>query len=392
MKLGIFFTIGSGFKDQKKSGQDKRFIEYYLKRYNENFKKVYVFSYLKEKQRLPKNCYLIDNKYHLNRFIYAFFIPLLNFKKIKGIDVFRVMQLTGVVPALIVKLLFNKPFVFTYGFNYEQIAKIQGQKIRPLLIKILEKLALKFCSAVIITNKQNEQYLIKKYSQINLNYIPNGVNIDQFKPSSSIIPALPCLAGRQAAGRQQSRLRQGFGGQASTRILFVGRLEKEKNLFNLVKAVALLSPRYQIQLIFIGRGTLKNQLQSVAKEFRVKLKIIDKVPHYLLPKYYQEADIFCLVSFSEGAVKTLLEAMSCGLPCLVSRYPGAEEFIDKKEILLTDFDAKKIADNLEILIKNNQLKKILGQNARKKIVENYDITTLLKKESDLLKQIANLKK
>ncbi|GAI46263.1 unnamed protein product, partial [marine sediment metagenome] len=175
-------------------------------------------------------------------------------------------------------------------------------------------------------------------------YIPNGVDINKFKP-------------------KKSAMKQ-FNNEAMN-ILSVARLEKQKNLDSLIKAVALLKSKDKISLLFIGSGSLRVQLIKLAKDLRVNLKIIDRVSHDRIVKYYQRADIFCLLSFLEGQPKALLEAMACGLSCLIGKYVGSEEF--KKEVLITGFKTKEIAHNLERLTKDINLRKNLTRNARKRI-------------------------
>jgi len=365
MNLGILLPIGSSLTDQKKTGQDKRFIEYYLKNYNRFFEKIFIFSYGKEKFSFPSKCFLVANKFSLNRFLYSFLLPFLNFKMIREIDVFRVMQLTGTIPAILTKIFFQKKFVFTYGYDYVAFAKLEGQKIRPILLKLLEKIAMKVCSGAIVTTKILEKKLQKKYPKIKLFYLPNGVDIKKFKPRSPITNhQLPI-----------------------TKLLFVGRLEKQKNLKNLIEVVALLKNKNKISLLFIGQGKLKLQLLKLAKNLGVNLKISNPVSHIKLVKYYQRADIFCLPSFLEGQPKVLLEAMACGLPCLVGNYAGVEEFQNKKEILTTGFKANQIAYNLEKLIKNQKLKKTLSRNSRKRVEKDFDIDKLLLKEINILRNV-----
>ncbi|GAI24781.1 unnamed protein product, partial [marine sediment metagenome] len=75
-------------------------------------------------------------------------------------------------------------------------------------------------------------------------------------------------------------------------------------------------------------------------------------------------------------------------PCLVGKYLGAEEFGDKKEVLITGFKPRQIAKNLESLIKNFGLRKKLSFNARKRIKKDFDINELLKKEIRFLKNFS----
>lgn len=372
MNLGIFLPIGSSFQDLKKSGQDQRFINYYLKKYQKHFKKIYIFSYKKEKVKLPKNCFLIANHYQLHRFFYSFFMPFMRRRIIQNIDIFRVMQLNGVLPAVLAKVLYNKKFIFTYGYDYLSMARLRRQWLAVILLKILELLAFKFGSGAIIPVKAILQNLKKKYPYFNLYYLPNGVDINRFKFKSSKL---------KTAGKSQKLIR----------LLFVGRLEKEKNLINLLKAVSFLKNKYKIKLFFIGQGSYKEKLIKTGKELEVNLKIVKPVPHSQLVGFYHQADIFCLPSYLEGNSKVLLEAMACGLPCLVGKYPTIREFRNRFELLLTGFKAKEISRQLEKLINNYSLRQKLGLNARKKIEKFFDIKKILKKEINILKNFVDSK-
>jgi len=376
MQLGIFLTIGSSFQDMKKSGQDKRFVNYYLKKYNQKFKNVYIFSYHKEKYSLPENCQLIGNKYRLHRFLYTFLMPFIHWKKIKKTDVFRVMQMTGAVPAVLSKLFFRKPFIVTYGYAYVQFAKLENQKIRAFLIKLARGFILKQAHKVIVTTRQIKEQLKKKYPKSNIVYIPNGINTSHFKFS----PITPSKRWSSSGRNHKSQI---------TKVFFVGRLEKQKNLKNLIKAVAKVKDEYKIKLLFIGRGSQKDKLVELAEKMGVSLRIIDNVPHNEIAEYYRSADVFCLLSLKEGHPKVLLEAMACGLPCLVSKKEWALEFRDKKEVLKTAVGVSDIVEKLKMLIRNKRLQEVLSKNARKKVVKDYNINKLLKKEIFILQKVMN---
>jgi len=375
MKLGILLPLGSSLKEQEKSGQRSRFTDYYLDKYRREFNQVYVFSYKDEKAKLFENCLLIPNKYQLPRFLYAFCLPFIHRQMIKKVDVLRVMQMPGAIPALIAKLFFKKPFIVTYGYDYVQFARLEGQKIRPVFLKLLEKIVLNQAEGVIVTTKQIKSRLKKKCPLVKLIYLPNGVDINKFKSLSS--PLAPPGGNRGRAKARGSRFK----------VLFVGRLERQKNLESLVKAVSLLSREHKIKLLFIGQGRQKSQLIKLAEKKGVDLKIIDRLPHDQLVEYYHQADIFCLPSLAEGQPKVLLESMACGLPCLVARKPWSKEFRDKEEVLKTEIGFKDISRNLKALIKNQGLRERLSIQAREKVEKEFDINKLLVKEIKCLKKI-----
>lgn len=364
MKLGILLSLGSSFSDQKKSGQDKRFVDYYLKKYNQFFEEINIFTYQNESYPLPEKCYLISNKENVQRFFYSFLLPIIHRNLIKKLDVFRVMQLTGVIPAILINIIYRKPFIFTYGYNYSEFSKLEGYLIRPLLYKILELLAFNFTSGVIVTTKSMEDKLKNKYPRTNIIYIPNGVDINQFIPRNK----LPAVSSQQSVNK----------------ILFVGRLEWQKNLVNLIKAISLFPAKFNIKLLFIGQGSMKKVLENLAKKLKVNLTIINKIPHNQIVKYYQRADIFVLPSYIEGHPKVLLEAMACSLPCLVSQFIGAREYINEKEIMITDFSSIAISNNLKRLIEDNRLKERLGIHARLRIEKDFDINKLIREEISIL--------
>lgn len=364
MKLGVLLPIGSSLANLRKTGQETRFLKYYLENYSRAFDRTAVFSYERESHRLLKNAFLIPNENKEHRFIYSFLMPFVHRRIIKAIDVFRVMQLSGCLPAILIKIFFKKPFFATYGYDYSAFAMLEGRYLRAGMLKILEKICFKLATGVFVTNIKTKKKLKQKYPQARLIYLPNGVNLKKFKPKT---PKLK------------------ISRKDEINILTVARLVKQKNLDNLIKAAALLKNKYKLRLVFIGEGKLRLQLIELAKKEGVKLKVIKRVMHQRLVSFYHQADIFCLPSYQEGQPKALLEAMACGLPCLIGDYEGAREFKNRLELLITGFKVKEINLNLEKLLKDFELQKKLSQNGRKRIERDFEIEKILAKEIKILK-------
>ena len=357
MNLGLILAIGESFSSLKKQGQDTLVVGQNLKAYSKYFDKVIVFSYVKEKYHLHKNNELIENKFNLHRYIYAPFLPVINFRKFKECDVLRGLQITGGIPCVLARVFLKKPFVVNYGYDYEQVAKLEGKKILAFFYKIIIFIVVKFADAVIITSPSLRSK-IEKYSPRKIELIPNSVDTKLFSP----------------VNKKRKNVQ---------RIMFVGRLEKQKNLFSLAAAVSALE--YKLKLIFIGDGNQKSKLLKFASRKKVDLEIIKPVPHDKLPSFLNSADIFVLPSFIEGHPKILLEAMSIGLPCIGSNVEGIREIIShNKNGIITQTDSKSIRNGLLKLLGNKSLQKRLGQNARKFVVNNFDSRLLLEKETNLL--------
>src|SRR3989338_100625 len=357
MNLGLILAIGESFSSLKKQGQDTLVVGQNLKAYSRHFDKVIIFSYAKEKYHLHKNNELIENKFNLHRYIYAPFLPVINFRKFKECDVLRGLQITGGIPCVLARIFFKKSFVVNYGYDYEQVAKLEGKKILAFFYKIIIFIVVKFADAVIITSPSLRSK-IEKYSTRKIELIPNSVDTKLFSP----------------VNKKRKNVQ---------RIMFVGRLEKQKNLFSLAAAVSALE--YKLKLIFIGDGNQKSKLLKFASRKKVDLEIIKPVPHDKLPSFLNSADIFVLPSFIEGHPKVLLEAMSIGLPCIGSNVEGIREIIShNKNGIITQTDSKSIRNGLLKLLGNKSLQKRLGQNARKFVVNNFDSRLLLEKETNLL--------
>lgn len=364
MNLGVFLSSGSSFCKLAKKGRDE-LLKSYLIKYCQAFDKVFVFSYDNEKRTdLPSNCYLIANRFNLPRAIYSFFLPFLNRKYLKDCHVLRVMQLTGAIPAILAGKIYHIPVIATYGYDYQKFALIEKKLLSYWFLKFLEPIILKNLNAIITTASFLDKKIRKKTDKP-IYLIPNSVNTQLFKPKKKIF--------------NQKRIK----------ILGVARLEKQKNLTKLLKAINLSKYKKNIYLTIIGKGSQKNHLIQLAQRYSLNLKILEGIPYNKMPKFYQETDIFCLVSLIEGHPKALLEALSCGLPCLVSKNQGNLSIIeDKKNGLVTSNKISEIREKIDLLVKDSDLRKKLAKEGRKRAKKDFDRLKLLAREIKIIRKFS----
>jgi N,N'-diacetylbacillosaminyl-diphospho-undecaprenol alpha-1,3-N-acetylgalactosaminyltransferase len=113
------------------------------------------------------------------------------------------------------------------------------------------------------------------------------------------------------------------------------------------------------------------------------------VPNERLPELLNAADVFVLPSQREGHPKVLLEAMSCGLPCVGADVEGIREVIqDGENGLLCSLTPKDMADKIYRLFSDPDLALRLGQAARHFVEANFDLDILLEKETRYLYSVA----
>lgn len=361
MNLGLVLAIGESLGDLKKKGQLKRLINYNVKSYSRHFDKVYIFSYKNDKNyKLPRNCTLVSNEKKMNRFVYSLCLPFIKNKEFKDCDVIRGLQITGGIPAIVAKMFFGKKFAINYGYSYTKFARIENKKLQSYLFKVIEMPMLKAADKVIVTSSEIYSNLSKKINKKKLSLIPNGVDSTLFKP----------LYAKKSSGFT---------------VMFIGRLERQKNLENLVLAAERIS---KIKIILVGDGSLKARLKLLSKRKKVAVKIIPPVDYEEIPKKLSMADVFAFPSLVEGNPKILLEAMSCQKAVMGSNVEGIRELIINKYTgILTGVDSGSIRSGL-VRLMDAKLREKLGKQARKFVTKNYDIDKLLEKENQLLLLLA----
>jgi glycosyltransferase involved in cell wall biosynthesis len=369
MILGLLPEIRGGLGALAQSGQHSRFVDGYLKPYTRAFDEIRYFSYRVESledytddaEVRASVRLLAGTRWH--PWAYAFAMPIRYARELRGCSVLRVFQATGVIPALAAKWRFGVPFVTTYGFPSRTLRR---SWVSGGLRARVEALGLRYADGVIVPTPELRNDIERRVGDpAAIHLIPNGVDTTRFAPGARTPP----------------------GG---THVLYVGRLSPEKNLETLVAAAAKLAPRLEARLTFVGDGPLRERLRAAAAELGVRLELVPSVDHRELPRVYAGADVFVLPSFTEGHSKVLIEAMSCGLPCIASDIVANRSVLADGDagVLFDSHDAGALAARLEQILGQRRLTDALGHRARQRVLAHYDLATLVAREIDLLRRVA----
>jgi glycosyltransferase involved in cell wall biosynthesis len=372
--VGVLPALGSGLTDLARTGQHERLLGYDLTHYAAAFERVLYFSYFDESAveftrdaALLARLRVVPKRGRWPNRLYTLVLPLVHRREMRRCGVLRVLQFTGVIPALIARRLYGIPFAVTYGYHYGEVARLSGSRWKPWLLRLLERVAFPRAAAVIVTSREMERRLAAHPARPRLAYFPNGVDLDRFAPATR--------------GPAERPWRQ---------VLYAGRLEGEKNVARLIDALALVREP-PVRLVVVGAGKLRGALARRARDAGVDVTFRGVVAHGEMPRLFADADCFVLPSLTEGHPKVLIEAMACGLPCAASARGGIPSMIEDEVtgLLFDPEDSGDIARAVSRLLMDEPLAKRLGARARAAAVAQYDARVWLSREAAFVRSLAD---
>lgn len=177
--------------------------------------------------------------------------------------------------------------------------------------------------------------------------IPNGVDVDKFRPSEAKSTDHPL------------------------RVVCAARLIERKGQHHLIRATKQLADAsVHINVDLVGTGDSLNAFKELAKDLRVddRVHFLGYVPRERIAQNYAEADVFVLPSFYEGMSLAALEALASGLPLLLTRTGGTRDLVEEGVNGLTfDWaDVNQLAAHLHRLALNRDLAWQMGTASRQR--------------------------
>ena len=173
-------------------------------------------------------------------------------------------------------------------------------------------------------------------------------------------------------------------------MLCVGRLTPAKGQHVLLQACCLLRERnVPFHVTFVGDGPSRPSLEAAARDLGIDdaEAFAGVVGQGQILAYYNQADVFVLPSFAEGLPVVLMEAMSAGLPCVSTRIAGIPELIEDgtNGVLTSAADSKGLADRLETLLSDPDLRVRLGERARETVELRYTLERSCRRMAELFR-------
>lgn len=251
-----------------------------------------------------------------------------------------------------------------------------GGKISKLLgLGERRKKTINDISAYISISEEITRMLIKEGALPDkIHAIPNGVDIDRF-----------C----QPESEEKIALRKKYGVNNVFTILFVGGISARKQPMMLAEMLnnCVQLQGMNIQVVMVGPDRSKNNEIGKIKKYVSDNNLDDHFfyfDHTNVPEdFYKLSDVFCLPSLQEGMSNALLEAMSSGLPCLVTPISGSTDLVDDGVNGKFITNLEELVNQISKLNSNHELLIRYGEHARHKIEAGFSRESVYKRHIEL---------
>lgn len=211
---------------------------------------------------------------------------------------------------------------------------------------------------VIFSQIQKELLSSMGVAEAKIAVIPNGVDTVKYCPGFNHV---------------KSRVKAEFN--AERLFIYQGRIAPEKNVESLLRAWKQADMDSSSKLLIVGDGNLRASLEPFygSELGIIWLGFIAEESRRI--ELLQGADAFILPSLVEGLSLSLLEAMSCGLACLATNVGADGEVLAKGAgvIINTKTVRTQLKSLLPLLQDHPELTTLLGQKARKRVLERYTL-------------------
>jgi glycosyltransferase involved in cell wall biosynthesis len=204
---------------------------------------------------------------------------------------------------------------------------------------------------VIVATYATRDYLIDMgLRPSRLQVVRRGVDVGQFSPK-----------------RRSTKLWPGYGLNGSTKLLYVGRVSKEKNIDDLITVFhALRRTGSEVELAIVGDGPYREELEAreLGSEGLVFTGFLEGEE---LAKAYASSDLFVFPSTTDTFGNAVLEAQASGLPAIVTDMGGPSELIEHNRtgLVVPAGDRAAMATAIRYLLDNTAERKRMSTAARR---------------------------
>ena len=264
--------------------------------------------------------------------------------------------------------LFKKlsvPTIYTVHHTYwQQFHYIKNQSWKYIFY-LLEKASYKKVEKIICVSKDTQKIITDYYAvpHKSTDYIPNGINLNNFKSKKN--------------------------SNKENNILYVGRIDQRKGVDFLVKSMVLVHQKNpSITLHIVGEGIDKKKLEKFSKENNLPIIFHGGLSDEELQKLYEHINIQIVPSVFEGFGISVLEGMAKGIPIIATDVDGIRSILKNNYsgILVPYNNEHALSDSIIQLFNNPLLRQKLINNAFNELQE-YNWQTIYTKTLSIYEEL-----
>ena len=212
---------------------------------------------------------------------------------------------------------------------------------------------------LVTTPTETGAELIRPRLKVDVIAISSGISLEIFNPSGDT-----------------REIKQKYFIPDKPILLYVGRLDPEKHMEEILQAVAIAVKKIDFRFVVVGKGTSKNTLEKLTQQLGITDKVIFTgfVPDEDLPYFYKLGRCYIIASIAELLSLTTLQAMASGLPIIAVNAGALGELVKDKMngYLYKEGDIPAIAQHIEDIITQDDLYTKMSEKSLE-YVQQHDI-------------------
>jgi len=178
-------------------------------------------------------------------------------------------------------------------------------------------------------------------------------------------------------------------------LLYVGRLDKEKRIDIILRALPDILRVTGVHLVLAGIGKEKQKLEELTKRLGIQQAVTFTgfVPDKDLPNIYRIADLFVTASIVELQSSVTMEAMASGLPVVAVNTMALPELVHDGEngYLFSDGDSQMLAEKVIAILSNQAMREQMSKKSLE-IIKDHDLNKVIEKYESVYNEIVNRSK
>lgn len=257
------------------------------------------------------------------------------------------------------------------GLGYTFTDQPEGQNFKTKLVRniqlLLYRIAFKYLDKLIFLNSDDKKDLLDIYGlKVPKVHVLGGIGLNLNNYQFSQPPIHP------------------------VKFLFIGRLLKEKGIFELIEAMRIVKSKHP-NVHFVVLGAIDHENMGALKQETLDQLVQENLfeyPGYVanVQDWITESSVFILPSYREGVPRSTQEAMAIGRPIITTDVPGCRDTVidGVNGFLVPKWDVNTLVDKICYFIAHPEQIKVMGQESYNLAREKFDVHKVNKKLFEIM--------